>query len=288
MKKIACCVLSALSLTACIGTMTACETDHPEVKMQLEFNGKTYSLEYKLYRNIAPSTVDHFLWLAENGYYDGLCVHNYEADTKMVTGGYTYSAETETNGGLTYKPYFETVKAYTKSAFPASIWVDSERTEATYTLFGEFEDNKFTVKNGDLDESFGSLTMYYYGKSTETSVYTTYQKESKKGEPRLVDYKYNSATSLFYISLIEDVKENKNYCTFATLKKDSVSKLKNLKSAIATYVSTNYTDEADFTTKANNVPVNTDDAFLGETKTTANFTVPNSPIVIKRVSVEKY
>jgi len=279
LKKIACCVMAALSITACAATMTACETDHPEVKMKLEFNGETYTLEYKLYRKVAPSTVEHFMWLVENDYYDGLCVHNYEAGTKMVTGGYTYSAETTDNGGLTYKPYYETVANYSK--FPASVWKDSEKKEATYTLFGEFEDNKFTVEKGDLDETFGSLTMYYQTKTVDTSVYTKYQKADKKGETRIVDYKYNSATSLFYISLEEESKDNSAYCTFATLKKDSVSTLEDLQEAIAEYAD-------DFVTSVSGVRVDQDDPFLGEKKTTATFSVPNQPIVIKSVKVTKY
>ena len=282
MKKIACCVMAALSLTACVTTMTACETDHPEVKMKLEFNGETYTLEYKLYRKIAPSTVDHFIWLVENDYYDGLCIHDYDADSKMVTGGYTYSAETTDNGGLTYKPYYDTVANFSK--FPASVWKDSEKKEATYTVFGEFEDNKFTVEKGDLDETFGSLTMYYYSKSVDTSVYTKYQKADKKGETRIVDYKYNSATSLFYISLSEDATDNTAYCTFATLKSDSVSKLEKLQEAIAKY------NSEDFTEKITNVLVEQDDLFLGEKKSShkQNFDVPTQPIIIKSMKVTKY
>lgn len=283
MKKIACLVLATASITACVGMMTGCETNHPEVEMQLEFNGKTYTLEYKLYRKIAPSTVNHFLWLAENGYYDGLCVHNYAADSKMVTGGYTYSEDTETDGGLTYKPYYETVKTFTKSKFPANVWKDSERTQATYTLFGEFEDNQFTVTNGDLNESFGSLSMYYYTKSTDAQVYTVYQKSSRKGESRLVDYKYNSATSLFYISLLETEKDNTAYCTFATLEKDSVAKLQSLQDAIEEYA-----DADDFTTSVSNIRVETDDPIMGEKKTTSTFAIPKQPIVIKKVTVKKY
>ena len=70
MKKIACTALAITSVVACAGTFTACETAHPEVKMVLQFNNKNYDLEYKLYRNIAPSTTNHFLWLVENGYYN--------------------------------------------------------------------------------------------------------------------------------------------------------------------------------------------------------------------------
>lgn len=289
MKKIACLVLATASATACLGMMTGCETDHPEVKIQLEFNEQTYTLEYELYRNIAPSTVNHFIWLVENNYYDGLCVHSYQEDSKMIMGGYTYSAEEEKNGGVTYKPYFEKVKEFKKGGkFPAKIWTDSEKKNQTYTLVGEFEDNQFTVKNGDLDETFGSLTMYYYNKSTDTQVYTEYQKESKKGQSRLVNYKWNSATSLFYISLTEKAKENTAYCTFATLKSGSVSKLKKLQEAIKDYAEENFPDAKDFIKAQSGIKVLTDDPVLGENSTTSTFSIPQEPITIKKVTVEKY
>jgi len=35
---------------------TACETDHPKIKMTIEFNDKSYELTYKLYRNMYPKT----------------------------------------------------------------------------------------------------------------------------------------------------------------------------------------------------------------------------------------
>ena len=76
MKKIVCNTLAVLSASACLGLATACETAHPEVEMTIVFNEKEYVLEYELYRNIAPSTVNHFLTLVDNDYYNGLCVHN--------------------------------------------------------------------------------------------------------------------------------------------------------------------------------------------------------------------
>ena len=41
MKKIVCGVLAVSATVACMGTMTACETNHPEVKMEISFNGET-------------------------------------------------------------------------------------------------------------------------------------------------------------------------------------------------------------------------------------------------------
>ena len=64
LKKITCGILAAVSVFGCAATLTACETSHPEVEMKVEFNGETYTLDYKLYRELAPQTVKHFLWFA--------------------------------------------------------------------------------------------------------------------------------------------------------------------------------------------------------------------------------
>ena len=48
------------------------ETDHPGIKISVEFNGETYELDYTLYRNMYPNTVRHFIELTENGLYNNL------------------------------------------------------------------------------------------------------------------------------------------------------------------------------------------------------------------------
>jgi hypothetical protein len=102
LKKIITYALAVSASFACVSTFTACETARPKVEMEIVFQDETYTLEYELYRKIAPATVAHFLTLADNGYYDGLCVHDY-ADSRMYSGAYSYSAETTTDGGLVYK-----------------------------------------------------------------------------------------------------------------------------------------------------------------------------------------
>jgi cyclophilin family peptidyl-prolyl cis-trans isomerase len=286
MKKIACLVLATASATACLGMMTGCETDHPEVKIQLEFNEQTYTLEYELYRNIAPSTVNHFIWLVENNYYDGLCVHSYQEDSKMIMGGYTYSAEEEKNGGVTYKPYFEKVKGFKKGGkFPAKIWTDSEKKNQTYTLVGEFEDNQFTVKNGSVKESFGTLAMFYTTKDTDSTVYV--KRADGKGLSSR-EYSHNSATTAFYMSLGTTTKTNKSYCTFATLKEDSVSVLEDLQQAITDYIEEKYdSNTEDFVTKTA-MAIDAEDAYVGDQDRTTTYDVPKEPIIIKSVKVTKY
>ncbi len=279
------CGLLALTAFGAVTSFTACETSEPEVEIEIEFNGETYTLEYTLYRKIAPSTVNHFIALAENGYYDGLCVHNYSG-TRMYTGGYTY-AEGGENGGLEYKDYYATVKADSFKNFKHTVWSDSAKEDPTYTLYGEFEKNNFVVTNGALRETFGSLTMYYTSKDSEDDVYA--QRADGNGADWKT-YQYNSATSLFYISISETEKSNDNYCTFATLDEDSEEELKALRDAISAYWKSAYgsdAEESDFVTEVE-ISVDEDDAFVGEKEPTATYKVPNKEIRIKKVEVTKY
>ena len=297
MKRIVSSALAALSIIACAGMTTACESNHPEVEMTITFNGKDYTLEYQLYRKVAPKTVNHFLWLAGNGYYDGLCVHNYDSTNyKMYTGAYSVATDADDEDGLTYKPYYDTIKTFANFAdFPVSVWKDTNKDTALYNLYGEFESNNFRVTNGSKKQSFGSLTMYYDAKDTTAKVYAPYSEGSDKaGEMAARAYKYNSATSQFYISLSQTETTVAGYCTFATLDEDSVDTLKDLQTAIADYIEAEYgegdeetTAVSQFTTK-HSVKVDEDDEYVGTKASTVNFLVPNSPIVIKSVTVKKY
>ncbi len=276
LKKFISTALAITSVCACAATMTACETPHPEVEITLSFNDETYTLEYVLYRNITPATVNHFLALAENKYYDGLCVHDYRAEA-LYTGAYSYE-----NEELVYKNYFETVADY----IPQTVWLDSEKANPTYTLYGEFESNNFSVENGDLSESFGALVMYYTDKNTDGEVYVQRNQDGKLA-PRA--YEKNSATSQFFISLDEKTADNNDYCVFATLKEGSVSVLEDLQAAIADYITDTYgeDEEGEFTT-ATDMDINEDDPMLDGSGSTVSYDVPNQPIVIKSVKVKKY
>ena len=289
MKRLICGVLAATSMAACVVTSTACETNNPKVELQLSFNGETYTLNYKLYRELAPTTVKHFLALAENGYYDGLCVHSYEESLKRLqTGAYSYTDAEDDVDGLVYKNYYETVKGYEN--FPVSVWMDVEKTNPTYTLYGEFEDNNFKVESGSLRQTYGSLTMYYTAKNTEDRVYVPYLKEEKAGEVARRAYKYNSATSMFYISLSNSSTRNNDYCTFAELEEASEDTLEAFEEALNAYIEANYSDEETdetFTTKYT-VTVDEDDAIVGSKKNTATYYVPAKPIVIEKVTVKGY
>ncbi len=290
MKKITCSVLAAVSVFGCAATMSACESDHPKVEMTLEFNGESYVLDYQLYRKIAPATVNHFLWLAGNGYYDGLCVHDYEESKRLYTGVYSASEEDPTQ--LVYKKYYETIAGYENyEQFPHSVWLDSEKANPTYTLKGEFEDNDFKVTNGALEESFGSLSMFYETINrkgiSERDVY--FARAGEEGGVSKRDYQYNHTTSAFFISLTTTNQANVNYCTFATLDEDSLETLNEFTTALSDYVEKHYADDDDaFTQEFEDENVFEDDARFENAEQAGTYDVPKAAIVIKQVKVKKY
>ncbi len=290
LKKITCGILAAISVFGCAATLTACETSHPEVEMKVEFNGETYTLAYKLYRKVAPQTVEHFLWLADNGYYDGLCVHDYDSESsRLYTGAYSLAEAEDDADGLVYKKYYETIAGYKNYGdFPVSVWMEQDKKTPTYTLKGEFKDNNFRVESGALKETFGSLTMYYYGiDSEEVAEQKVYMIRADGKDPSKCDYQYNYTTSMFYISLSTTTKTNNAYCTFATLQEDSKSVLEGLQADLNEYIEEHYSDENPFT-ENKSVTVCEDDPFLGEHSAAEVFSVPKAPIVIKKVKVTKF
>ncbi len=282
MKKFAKKILSyTLALTAMLGsaaTLSACETDHPEVEMVLQYEGKNYTLKYILDRKATPATIAHFFKLVENNYYDGLCVHDYDKESKMYLGGYSYDVNATSESKLVYKNYYDVVKSYEN--FPTSVWSDKDKTTALYTLRGEFSDNgvKIGDKNnsGALKEDFGALTMYYSAKSgeNEVAVYNTSTKKMQKA-----NYEYNSATSLFAMNLSDSSSVNNKYCTFANLDEDSVETLEKLIALV---------DKDEDNTVEYTLDIDRDDAFVKDSDPTATYNVLQSPIVIKSVKVVKY
>ena len=281
-KKVISGVLATASAFACVAMFSGCETNYPKVQMEIEFNGKSYTLNYDLNRKVAPATVAHFLHLAGNGYYDGLCVHDYDDGDAMYTGGYNY-----VDDKLSYVEYYtEMLKDKYKEDFPHTVWVDEAQTAPMYTLYGEFPNNNFNVTNGRKKETFGSLTMYYTDKGSITD--EVYAKNPLEKEGNMREYADNSATSLFYISLSTSNSSNSGYCTFAELSEKSVDVLKNLQTAIEDFIESEYAGEEDAFVTETKVDVDKDDAYVGEAEKEATYDVPNEPIIIKKVTVKKY
>ena len=267
-------VLATVCSVGCLGCMTACQTDRPKVQMEITFQNESYVLNYTLYRKVAPATVEHFLTLAGNHYYDGVIVHDYKT-SRMYTGAYEYG-DKSVDSGLKYKPYYDIVKEY--SYFPTSVYTQG-KTQALYTLCGEFADNHIQVKHGEKKETYGSLTMFYTEKKAEA--YNVTVKHPEGGEGVNHDYRYNSATSMFFISINPSQTTNPNYCTFATLNEGSIATLESLQDAIDEYLEGN--DDAVEETK---VRVDQDDYFVSASNKEVTYDVLNEPITIKKVTVK--
>ena len=284
LKRALCTILAGTGIVASLTMFSACTTNRPQVEIHISFNGESYTLAYRLYRKLAPSTVQHFIELAENGYYDGLCVHDYQADSRMYTGGYTYDANVSADGGLVEKDYFGTVSGWNLTQ---TVWRDEERTQPLNTVYGEFEANGFEVESGAIRETYGSLTMYYTPKQTSEFVYV--QRADGNGYDAK-NYQYNSANALFYISLSTSSTTNTAYCTFGELEEDSESVLDDLKEAIAAYVEDEYDGEtADFAPETE-VIVDENDPVedVSGAKETQEYAVPREPIIITSVEVVRY
>ena len=284
LKKILCGALAAVSVFGCAATLTACETAHPEVEITIEFNGEPYTLEYVLYRDTAPQTVQHFLWLADNGYYNGLCVHNYDNQTnRLYTGAYSLAESQNGANALVYKKYFETIKGFKNyGEFPTSVWWDKEQTNPTYTLKGEFANNGVTVATGALKESFGSLSMYYAPIAEEAiAEKKVYMLRADDGTTSRCEYQYNYTTSMFFISLKSSAMTNNAYCTFAQLSEDSVDDLEALQEAIQ---EVEYKEFVESTT----ILIAQDDPLISSLALDAKVSVPKTPIVIQSVKVNKF
>ncbi len=279
MKRILCGALAVTSAFASVAMMTACETSHPEVKMTLEFNDKEYELTYKLYRKLTPATATHFLELVDGEYYNGLCIHDYES-SNWYTGGYEYDATKTDDGGLVYKDYYAEAA---KLNLTSTVWKDAAREQSLYTLYGEFSKNNFKVENGSVKNGFGALTMRYTDKG-ENAGQMVFCEKSSGGETR-GDYGYNSATSLFSISLSTSATTYSDYCTFATLDEDSVEVLEDLQDAIADYIKAEFENADEFVTDVD-MEINTDDIF--SSRGVADFQVPVEPIMIKEMKVTKW
>ncbi len=276
MKKAMSMILALAAMVACGGMFTACETNNPEVEMKIEFDGKVYTLEYKLYRELAPATVRHFLKLAENGYYKDLCVHDYDTNS-MLTGAYEYDVN-EGNGGLVYKNYYDIVSKY--EGFAHTVWLDSEKTNPTYTLKGEFAANSVKIESGALKKSFGALTMEYTAKNVADEIAEVAVLRAEGDKTNFKKYEYNSATSQFSISLSKSETTDSNHCTFATLQENSVAELEALIEAINSY-------ESDFTSEYT-FSIDMDDKVIGDMDNTATYNVPEEEIIIRTVKVTKW
>ena len=128
----------------------------------------------------------------------------------------------------------------------------------------------------------------YYTPKEKCATYVDVKRSDGKGNDAKL-YKYNSATSLFYISLSSSSSgSGTSYCTFATLEDDSVEVLDDLKAAITDYIEDEYEGNAADFAPTSKVVVDEDDRYVGSDKESREYSVPLEPIVIKSVKVKSY
>lgn len=307
LRRITAITSSALLCAGACVLFAGCTTNNPEVRITYTFNGKDYEVDYKLSRLDAPKTVTHFLELADAGFYDGTCVHDYDG-TYYYMGGYKLD---ETDGATDIEPidYFSVVKSLEteKFQFTQSVWKNDADRTPLYTVYGEFDANGNYPQNGrEFAHEKGALVMYYTDKGNFNERVTTERNDGGKGNGgNKYDsnkyYKYNSATSLFYTYTGERLStKEQNYSVFGKAK-NYADQFQPLVDAINEFIEERTDAESgeetySFTTEKHVANVNEyehagdpDFEDLYKSDVEATYKVPlDKPIVIKSVKVTKY
>lgn len=291
---------TVVSSAAAVLSASACniETDHPEIRITVEFNDETYELDYTLCRNMYPNTVRHFIELAENGFYEDIIVHDYKTTASdWFTGGYYYDgsaySEARNAGEGAMSEYLEAhsvetsyLDLFSAGKLTPTVYkyhpTEAVAENALPTLIGEFHDNiKQEIEQGALTAGYGSLKMFYYDKTTNEKVTVT----PTSDQVIMADYKSNCATSLFMIQVSSTSSYNASgYCVFGRI--DDSSKLTALTEAVNDYLKT----LSAATVSAENVAVENDiETFSYDDRhAEQDFTLPYEPIIIKSVTVTKF
>lgn len=282
---------------ASIAMFAGCDTDYPEVRITYSFNGVEYKVDYKLSRKGAPATVQHFIELADNGYYDGTVIHDYQ-NNAIYGGAYTWN-----DSEIVEKDYYNTVKDWDLTQTVYLQGEDGKPGKALYTVRGEFENNGIEGNSKTLTHSQGALVMYYTSKgndSTRVGMTRADGGKENSGSAYQEDnfYRYNSATSMFYTvtgtSSLSSL--NANYCVFGdVINFRADGGMRDMLDAISDYIDDLDNDE-DFTKETVISNVNRYDpydAIAGGShfrglNISATYQVPVEPITIVSVKVTKY
>lgn len=292
LAKIAALLISVLLVLTAAFAFVGCETKRPEISIKLSFNGQTYEMEYKLYRNMYPQTVAHYLELIDMGYFDGTVIHDYQSD-RMVGGGYEYEGD-DVEDDLAAKDYDAATKDENGNVTleNVSVWADENKESAYNTLYGEFSANGFTVENNGLTNSLGSIGTYYYTpiKTTGDAPRVWVQLNSDNSMDTR-PYSYNSAKSMFYLYTGSSGTDT-NYCTFGVLKDSGDQEtFQSLLDAIKEYTleTLNGGDEEGAEVFTSEVSMTIEDEYWSEDSyENVTFNVPKAQIVIESVRVLKY
>ncbi len=301
-------VAAIASACALVPALSGCSTGHPEAKITISFNDTEYVLQYKLYRTMYPQTVQHFIELADNGFYDNTIVHDYETST-WYAGGYNYIESSDSGeatssytasfneGKEAFLDYLESAskeKEYEALADPdagkitPTVYKDmigGHLSQPLNTLIGEFSNNQHKIENGALKSSFGCLRMYYTTKSNVDSAKNVRVYLNKEGSPIGVmgDYGYNCATSLFSIQQNKTETTDSSYCIFGVLQNDDV--LTSLRTAVSDYSAKIGSSKFTLDIK---MYVDNRDEFVGANVNEVTYRATSMPIIIKSVKITKY
>lgn len=306
----------SLAVVACVGvsaTASACtvQSKHPNAEITIEFNGEIYEIEYTLYRNMYPQTVQHFIELADSGFYNDVIVHNYKS-SDWVTGAYSYDDSQTVGYADAYgakameeylinhckeSEYYAKVTAGIKTGeFSASVYtktIFNDKGEeivspdnALPTLIGEFSENGHKIEDDKgLKASYGTLKMFYYKKDIKPIFV-----KNSFGQILPRDYNYNCATSLFSMQVNSSTSYGADkYCTFGQLKNDkSRDVLEELTDAISDYA-TGIGSASAFSVSVE-TKVDTEDKFADESgrDIEETFALTSKPIIIRKVEITKH
>ena len=295
--RVLCTLALAGAALAVSGTMTGCKNGHAEAKITIEYDGVSYVLEYTMYRNMYPQTVQHFIELADNGFYNNTIIHDYQT-SYWYGGGYDYKEGDVDEDELSYKQSYaegneglleyleqtskenEYVKLATEGKLTPSVYrnfVNGEYQGAYNTLIGEFSSNNHKIENGALSNSYGALRFYYHN-VTDDKVGKTHVYLDKQDSPAGVmgEYRYNRATSLFSIQTGTSTSTDSSHCVFATL--NNTQTLRDLRTAV--------TKSYDYENVK--VYVENRDELLGSNKNEADYRLTKTAIIVKSVKITKY
>ena len=286
---------AALSVAA-FAMFTACDSAEPQVTITYTFLGEDYEVEYKLSRKGAPQTVQHFIELADAGYYDGTCIHHYVDSAFLYGGGYVYN---EATGTITEKNYYEEVKGLNLTQTVYTLGENGQRGQPLYTVRGEFENNGVEGNTKTLTHQQGALAMFYTEKGNSSVRVGTIRadggSENEGDEYQEGDYyKYNCATSMFYTFTGAGTRTelDKYYTVFG--RTSNFSQMQDLLDAIRDYIDT--LGSADAFVDSGRYYINEHDPYDAVTGSTtfsgenisSTYDVPVEPIIVKSVEVTKY
>ena len=123
-------------------------------KIRIELNdGRKMTLE--LYREIAPVTVENFLSLVQNKFFDGLCFHRVIKGFMIQGGGFVFE------GGLKHKEAEKTIKGeFTANGFENNLKHTPGVISMARTMFPNSASSQFFICVEDVPHLDGQYAAF--------------------------------------------------------------------------------------------------------------------------------